>query len=332
MRPNKLHRHIETKHSELKDKPLDFFERMLTKLKIGQSVMQHYTKVNEKSLYVSYLISLRIAKTGKPHTIGETLVLPAMKDTVKYIWNFKPHEDMFFCEPVSRSTSDEIFNTVDTYIRAKDLDWHKCFGICTDGAWAMCSRNSGVVTRILELNPNASWTHCNLHRAALVSKYISDNFENVLNTSVKIVNFIKSKPLQSRLFEKLCEEMGSDHKSLLLHTNMMALEGKTKVDNGIVIEISEHLNKPKESFEFYFHEEMNTMQQNRWIMNPFQPDVTTGISTKADEELIDLSKDSSLKMTFNTRKLVQFCASLQTPYPIISTKALNSTSPFRVIL
>ena len=87
----------------------------------------------------------------------------------------------------------------------------------------MCGRNSDVETRILERNPNASWTHCNLHRAALVSKYKSDGFQNVLKTSVKIVNFIKSKHLQSRLFEKLCQEMGSNHKSLLLHSNIRRL-------------------------------------------------------------------------------------------------------------
>ena len=49
---------------------------------------------------------------------------------------------------------------------------------------------------------------------------VSDDFKNVLMTSVKIVNFIKSKPLQSRLFEKLCEEMGSNHKTLLLRTKI----------------------------------------------------------------------------------------------------------------
>ncbi|XP_013793786.2 zinc finger BED domain-containing protein 5-like, partial [Limulus polyphemus] len=287
MHPNKLRRHIETKHPELKDKPLKIFERMLSNLKTEQSVMQRYTKVNEKSLYVSYLISLKITKAGKPHTIGETLVLPAIKDTVKvvfgdkseqeietipisnntvtlkidemsrwienqliqrvrestifslqldgstdvqglcqllvfvrYIWNSEPHEDMLCCEPVSRSTSDDIFKTVDTYVKTKGLDWNKCVGICTDGAQAMCGKNSGLVTRILELNPNASWTHCNLHRAVLVSKCISDDFKSVLNTSIKIVNLIKSKPLQSCLFEKLCEEMGSNHKSLLLHTEV----------------------------------------------------------------------------------------------------------------
>ncbi|CAI9733531.1 Hypothetical predicted protein [Octopus vulgaris] len=50
MRPNKLRRHLETKHSDLKDKALDFFERLLTKLEIGQSIKHHYTKANEKSL------------------------------------------------------------------------------------------------------------------------------------------------------------------------------------------------------------------------------------------------------------------------------------------
>ena len=58
-------------------------------------------------------------------------------------------------------------------------------------------------------------------------------------------------------------------------------------------------------------------------MNPFQSAMTTGISTKPDEELIDFSEDSSLEMNFSTRKLVQFWVSLQTSYPIISTESLN---------
>jgi len=62
--------------------------------------------------------------------------------------------------------------------------------------------------------------HCNIHREALVSKSLLDDFKSVLNMSVKIVNFIKARPLQSRLFEKLCEEMDSIHKSLLLHTEV----------------------------------------------------------------------------------------------------------------
>ena len=186
MHPNKLLRHVETKHPELKHKPLDFFKKMLANLKTGQRVLQRYTNVNEKSLYVSYLINLRIVKAGKAHIIGETLVL-AIKDIVtvffgdksekeiksilisnntvtyridemsqwvenriierviessffslqlnestdvqglcqllvfvRYVWNSEPRENML-CEPISRSTSKEIFYTVDTYIRTKGL-------------------------------------------------------------------------------------------------------------------------------------------------------------------------------------------------------------------
>ena len=135
---------------------------------------------------------------------------------VHYVRNSEPYEDMLFCQPVSQSTGDEICKTIDSYAKTKGLDWNKCVGICTDGTQAMY----GVVTKILELNPNISWTHCSLHTEALVSKCLSGDLKNVLNTSIKIVNFIKSKPLQSHLFEKLCKEMGSNHKSLLLHTEV----------------------------------------------------------------------------------------------------------------
>ena len=56
--------------------------------------------------------------------------------------------------------------------------------------------------------------------------------------------------------------------------------------------------------------------------------MTAGISTNADEELIDLSEDSFSEMNFSRRKLVQFWVSLQTLYLLISTEALESLMPF----
>jgi hypothetical protein len=54
----------------------------------------------------------------------------------------------------------------------------------------------------------------------------------------------------------------------------------------------------------------------------------TGILTKADEELIDLSEDTSLKLNFNRRKLTQFWLSIQQTYPTLSTEALKVLLPF----
>jgi hypothetical protein len=37
---------------------------------------------------------------------------------------------------------------------------------------------------------------------------------------VKMVNFIKQRPLKSRMFAKLCENMQKDHVTLLQHTEV----------------------------------------------------------------------------------------------------------------
>jgi hypothetical protein len=42
--------------------------------------------------------------------------------------------------------------------------------------------------------------------------------KEVLDNTVKIENFIKSQPTNSRMFQALCEEMGSLHNCLLTHT------------------------------------------------------------------------------------------------------------------
>ncbi len=45
-------------------------------------------------------------------------------------------------------------------------------------------------------------------------------FDSMLNQSVKIINLIKSRLLNSRLFGVFCQEMGSGHEQLLLHTEV----------------------------------------------------------------------------------------------------------------
>ncbi|XP_003369628.1 zinc finger protein [Trichinella spiralis] len=45
MWPNKLLRHIETKHMDLKSKPLQFFESKLKELNASQCVLSHFTNV-----------------------------------------------------------------------------------------------------------------------------------------------------------------------------------------------------------------------------------------------------------------------------------------------
>lgn len=84
-------------------------------------------------------------------------------------------------------------------------------------AGTVSDRHSGVVTRIRAVAPNAMWVHCSIHREALAAKSMPTNLKEVLDNAMKMVNFIKIQPLNSRIFSALCNEMGSEHVNVLLH-------------------------------------------------------------------------------------------------------------------
>ncbi len=72
-------------------------------------------------------------------------------------------------------------------------------------------------------NPEVITTHCFLHREVLVSKTIGDDLKQALDVTVNMVNFIKQRPLKSRMFARLCENMHKDHVTLLLRTEARCL-------------------------------------------------------------------------------------------------------------
>ena len=59
-----------------------------------------------------------------------------------------------------------------------------------------------------------------IHREVLATKKIDEELSAVLEDSVKIINYIKSRALNTSLFKNLCKEMGSDFESQLLRTDI----------------------------------------------------------------------------------------------------------------
>uniref|UniRef100_A0A3Q1FZU4 Uncharacterized protein n=1 Tax=Acanthochromis polyacanthus TaxID=80966 RepID=A0A3Q1FZU4_9TELE len=281
LKPCKLRRHLETKHGQFSSKPKEFFENKLREYMTRKKTIETTCVTGGEyasAVEASYKVAKLIAQTGKPHTIGEDLILPAAKEMVdvmigdkatkklnvislsdntvkrhiddmdqdqviffalqidkstdiaalenllvfvRYKHNGEIHEDFLFCKPLRTNTTGEaVFEVINDFMIAHEIEWRKCVGLSTDGARAMVGRLSGVVKRVKAVAPLVTAVHCSIHREALATKTMPANLKKVLDEAVKTVNFIKSHPLQSRLFEILCVEMGSEHRQLLLNTEV----------------------------------------------------------------------------------------------------------------
>ncbi len=288
MVPTKLIRHLRTKHKILEGKPLDYFKKLLRSH--GKQVSTFKTKVtvSDKAQEASFIVAELVAKEMKPHTIAESLILPALqavtrimlgveaeneikkvplsdstisrritamsKDIeenveeklknggffalqvdestdisgkaqllafVRFVNDEDITENFFCCKELTETTKGvDVFNTMTSYLESLNLSWHLCVGVCTDGAPSMTGCLKGFVALVKEVNPSVASTHCFLHREALIAKTIGDDLKGVLETAVKMVNYIKQRPLKSRIFTKICESMESAHLCLILHTEV----------------------------------------------------------------------------------------------------------------
>ena len=114
---------------------------------------------------------------------------------------------------------------IDFFDKTK-LNWSKLVGVCTDGAPAMIGANSGLFSPIKQKHPTIQGTHCMIHKAALVSKTIPKRLYEHLSVVIKVINYVKSLALNTRLFNKLCKDMDASHTALLYHTQVCWLSKK----------------------------------------------------------------------------------------------------------
>lgn len=81
----------------------------------------------------------------------------------------------------------------------------------------MSGRFLSVQAFVKQKSPQCIWTHCMIHREALASKELSPYLNFVLMTIVTVVNYIKMRPLKSRIFAALCKDMGAVRSALLFY-------------------------------------------------------------------------------------------------------------------
>ncbi|XP_051778559.1 zinc finger BED domain-containing protein 5-like [Erpetoichthys calabaricus] len=130
-------------------------------------------------------------------------------------------EDFFCCKELPETTKgQDVYDVLNSPFQSCELTWENCVGICTNGAPAMTGNVKGFVSLAQQQNPNIIVTHCFLHREALVAKTIGRELKSVLDMVVKIVNYMKMRPLKCRQFAKVCESVEADHVTLIQHIDV----------------------------------------------------------------------------------------------------------------
>ncbi|XP_072377271.1 zinc finger MYM-type protein 6-like [Diabrotica undecimpunctata] len=107
MKPPRLMDHLKRIHSDKSDRPVQYFAELKAKYErrvtVG-SLIAKATKKNDKGLLASYKVSFLIAKSGKPHTIGEELILPAVNEIVDTMWGPSQASQVIDAVPLSNNT------------------------------------------------------------------------------------------------------------------------------------------------------------------------------------------------------------------------------------
>ena len=140
---------------------------------------------------------------------------------VRYEGDMNLEEEFLFCTSLTTTaTGADIFNVVDNFQQEEGINWENCVSLCTDGAPAMLGARHGFTARVRQINPSVQVVHCLLHRENLAVQHLSLDVSAVMKEVVGVVNFIKASAVNSRLFEQLRVDHGSQFQHLVFYSNV----------------------------------------------------------------------------------------------------------------
>ncbi|CAH1977757.1 unnamed protein product [Acanthoscelides obtectus] len=122
MKPSKLQDHQRRCHPDKTEKDLKYFQTLKDKFQRRPTLDRMFASTSQRiddGLLASYNISLLTAKSGKPHTIGEKLILPAVEEVLKTVLH-KPASDIVKRIPLSNNTVerriDETSSDIESFL------------------------------------------------------------------------------------------------------------------------------------------------------------------------------------------------------------------------
>lgn len=124
MKPSRMSDHLKIKHADKANKDVAYFRDLKMKFEKRSTIKGLFTKQSsqlEQGLIASYKISKLIAKCGKSHTIGETLILPAVKEIINTMMG-PGTSDITSLIPLSNSSVSARIDEMSSNIESKLCD------------------------------------------------------------------------------------------------------------------------------------------------------------------------------------------------------------------
>lgn len=135
-----------------------------------------------------------------------------------------PKENSFRGEMLSllplhgQTRGEDILKDLSACFEEKHLSWSTLASVCTDGAPSMRGKEKGLVG-LMNKREEISF-HCIIHQEALVSKLRNNEFKEVMQRVVNVVNDIVSRPLNHRQFRQLIEDYDTEYNDLVTHSEV----------------------------------------------------------------------------------------------------------------
>lgn len=188
--------------------------------------------------------------------------------------NFNIQEELLCLITLKETTRGiDIYNAFKNYVIENKIPLQKLKSITTDGAPSMIGKKKGFITLCRDDKhfPKFLAYHCLIHQHVLCAKHIK--MQNIMNVVVKIINLIRSKPLQRRKFRNLLEEVENNYGDLLLHAEVRWLS-RGKILQRFRNNLPEVLKFLGTQIEKY-----TDLQDNRWLLAlAFFTDITSKLN------------------------------------------------------
>ncbi|XP_008178224.1 protein FAM200B-like [Acyrthosiphon pisum] len=353
MKPSKLKRHLEMKHPQYSNKDEQFFKRYENALKVQKKVFNTFSTVSQKALVAPFEVSYLIAKTKKPHSIGESLVLPAAIKIVTAMHGEAYANDLKSIPLSDNTVSRRISNISDDILK-------QLLNRLRSNYFAMLDESTDI-SNFSQLLVYVRY----IYKEDILEDFLFCQTLNGRTTGNDIFTLINTFFENNEISWSLCKAISTDsaaaltgskkgfrakvneispsilfthcmiHREALASKNLNHLSTKTRICNEMESDHTKlllhtevrwlsrgkillRIVELKDEIRIFLLEHKNTLAEH--FLNEE--------CLVMNEELIELSFDENLRIQFNETISDTFWISIKSEYPELSKIAISTLLPF----